>query len=107
GPDSRLAPPRLASLRVHTFGKGTCVATGPDDAKAALLTATAARVRERAGDEAAVVERFVRAYYEHVAPEDLIGRSEVDLYGAALCHWNLARVKQPGEIKVNVYTPNV
>ena len=80
----------------------------PDEAKALLLEATCARVRERIdGPEAADVERFVRAYYAHVAPGDLLDRSELDLYGAALAHWNLARVRRPGEIKVHVYTPNV
>jgi glutamate dehydrogenase len=80
----------------------------PDEAKELLLEATCARVRERIdGSEAADVERFVRAYYAHVAPDDLLDRSALDLYGAALAHWNLARVRRPGEIKVHVYTPNV
>jgi glutamate dehydrogenase len=84
------------------------MATSPDDAKAALLEAVAQRARSSFdGDQAADVERFVRAYYHHVAPEDLVGRSEADLYGAALAHWNLARVRRPGETKVHVYTPNV
>ena len=84
------------------------MATSPDERKAALLEATVARVRERVdGAEADDVERFVRAYYAHVAPDDLSDRSDLDLYGAALAHWNLARVRQPGETKVHVYTPNV
>jgi glutamate dehydrogenase len=49
----------------------------------------------------------VRAYYAHAAPDDLSERSPVDLYGAAVAHWNLARIRQPGELKVHVYTPNV
>ena len=82
--------------------------TSPDEAKAALLDATAARVREHVGeDEAPDVERFVRAYYAHVAPEDLLDRSELDLFGAALEHRSLARVRLPGEAKVHVYTPSV
>src|SRR5438128_6607407 len=84
------------------------MATSPHEAKAALLEATVARVREQFhGPQAPDVERFVRAYYEHVAAEDLLDRSELDLYCAALAHWNLARVRRPGEIKVHVYTPNV
>ena len=84
------------------------MATSPDERKAALLEATVARVRERVEAAAADdVERFVRAYYAHVAPDDLSDRSDLDLYGAALAHWNLARVRQPGETKVHVYTPNV
>jgi glutamate dehydrogenase len=84
------------------------VATRPDDARAAVLEATAARVRERVdGEEADGLERFVRRYYDHVALEDLAERSTLDLGGAALAHWNLMRVRQPGEIKVHVYSPNV
>jgi glutamate dehydrogenase len=84
------------------------VATRPDEAKGAVLDATVARVREcidRA--EADQVERFVRRYYEHVAPEDIVGRRDLDLTGAALAHWGLMRVRMPGEIKVHVYSPNM
>ena len=79
------------------------MATSPDERKAALLDATVARVRERVEPgQADDVERFVRAYYAHVAPDDLSDRSDLDLYGAAVAHWNLARVRQPGESKVHV-----
>jgi glutamate dehydrogenase len=61
------------------------VATKPDEAKAAVIGATIARVRERIhGPEADELERFVRAYYEHAAPEDLVERSDLELSGAAL-----------------------
>ena len=84
------------------------MATAPEDAKAALLDAAAGVVRERVDAERApAVERFLRRYYEHVAPEDLEGRTEHDLYGAALAHWSLARVRKPGEIVVRVYSPTV
>ncbi|MEP7225632.1 MAG: NAD-glutamate dehydrogenase, partial [Actinomycetota bacterium] len=52
------------------------------------------------------MERFVRAYYAHVAPDDLSDRSDLELAGAALAHRSLALVRQPGETKVHVYTPN-
>ncbi len=61
------------------------MATSAHETKDALLEAVAARA------ETADVERFVRAYYAHVAPEDLADRSVDDLYGAALAHFNLAR----------------
>jgi glutamate dehydrogenase len=34
-------------------------------------------------------------------------RSEVDLAGAALAHWGLARVRRPGETKIHVYSPSL
>ena len=84
------------------------MATSPDERKTALLEATVARVHEQVeGAPAGDLERFVRAYYAHVAPDDLSDRSALDLYGAAVAHWNLARVRRPGELKVHVYTPNV
>jgi glutamate dehydrogenase len=84
------------------------VATRPDEAKSAVLEATVARARERIdGPEADELERFVRRYYEHVAPEDLVERSDLDLCGAALAHWSQLRFRSPGEAKVHVYTPNV
>ena len=84
------------------------MATSPDETKDALLEAVVARVHaELEGAEAADVERFVRAYYAHVAPDDLIERSADDLYGAALAHRSLARVRRAGETKIHVYTPNL
>ena len=80
----------------------------PDEAKAAALDAAAARVWEQAEPhEAEQLGRFVRHYYAHVAPEDVVARSEVDLCGAALAHWRLLRVRNSGEIKVHVYSPSL
>ena len=82
--------------------------TSPAETKAALLESAVARVRERLeGNEADDVERFVRAYYANASPDDLVGRNDLDLYGAAMAHWQLARLRRPGELKVHVYNPNV
>jgi glutamate dehydrogenase len=84
------------------------VATSVQETKDARIEGVVARVRDTVeAQEVDDVERFVRAYYEHVAPEDLAQRSEEDLYGAALAHWGLARVRRPGELKVHVYTPSL
>ncbi len=78
------------------------------DAKEAVLEAVVARIRERAAEsQQADLERFVRAYYRHVPADDLVGRDDLDLYGAALAHWHLLRVRKRGEIKVHVYNPNL
>ncbi len=82
------------------------MATETVEAKTAVLEAAVARAREHAGADAEDVERFVRAYYAHVAPEELAGRSDVDVAGAALAHRQLAAVRRPGETKVHVYTPS-
>ena len=81
--------------------------TRTDDAKATILEAAVSRARALAGTEADDVERWVRAYYAHVAPEDLADRTDADLAGAALAHWSLAQQRRPGELKLRVYNPNV
>ncbi len=50
-------------------------------------------------------EAFVRQYYRWVSPEDLEERSELDVYGAALAHFNLARRRAPGATRIRVYNP--
>jgi glutamate dehydrogenase len=77
-----------------------------EEIEAALIDDVCSRVREKMrDDEAPQVEEFVRQYYRRVPPEDLVGRSELDVYGAALAHWNFMHRRAPGEAKVRVYNP--
>lgn len=77
-----------------------------EELEAALIDDVCSRVREKLGDgEAPQVEEFVRQYYHRVPPDDLVGRSESDVYGAALAHWNFMHHRAPGEAKVRVYNP--
>jgi glutamate dehydrogenase len=77
-----------------------------EEIEAALIDDVCSRVREKLrDDEAQHVEEFVRQYYRRVPPEDLVGRSELDVYGAALAHWNFMCRRAPGEPKVRVYNP--
>ncbi len=67
-----------------------------------------ALVRAKASTEQrATLERFVNAYYEQVAPDDLLERRADDLYGAALSLWNFARKRTPGQPKLRVFNPTV
>ena len=52
-------------------------------------------------------QRFVRAYYRDVAPDDLAERDPLDLYGAALAQLRSAELRQPGEVKLRVYNPKL
>ncbi len=64
------------------------------------------RIRERLPIEVAgACEAFVRQYYHWVPAEDLTERNSLDLYGAAVAHWNLAQHRSAGEAKVHVYNP--
>jgi glutamate dehydrogenase len=72
----------------------------------ALIDGVCARLHEHLpGRDADQAEEFVRQYYRWVAPEDLQGKSGLDLYGAALSHLNFARERTPGESKVRVFNP--
>jgi glutamate dehydrogenase len=72
-----------------------------------LIDAVIARLYERlSADQAGVCESFVRQYYKWVPVDDLIERSALDLYGAAVAHWNLALERPAGGSKVRVYNPD-
>jgi glutamate dehydrogenase len=79
----------------------------PAEFETELIDSVCARVQERLqGAEAGECEAFVRQYYHWVPPEDLMGRSSVDLYGAALAQWNLAQQRAAAGAKVRVYNPD-
>ena len=72
-----------------------------------LIDTVCDRVRARLpADQATPCEAFVRQYYQWVPAEDLADRNPLDLYGAAVAHWNLAQQRAPGEAKVRVYNPD-
>jgi glutamate dehydrogenase len=85
-----------------------------DEAKAELLERTA-RVAEGSpgghqpgrGLDAKAVQAFLQQYYLHTAPEDLLDRDPVDVYGAALSHYRLAETRPQGTANVRVHTPTV
>ena len=81
------------------------MAVKPEEAKAALVERAIANVHERLPEvQASDVESFTRAFYADAAPEDL---TELDLYGAALAHWQFVQRRRPGERKVHAYTPTL
>jgi glutamate dehydrogenase len=72
-----------------------------------LIEAVCTRIRERLpDDQAGPCQEFVRQYYRWVPAADLADRGPIDLYGAAIAHWNLAQHRRPGETKVHVYNPD-
>jgi glutamate dehydrogenase len=76
------------------------------DVDEALLDTVCSRLREHlSGAESAQAEAFARQYYRWVSPDDIAERSELDVYGAALAHFDLARRRTPGATKVRIYNP--
>ena len=74
--------------------------------KSELIDAVVGFVEDRLGrDEAGTVGRFVRQFYRHVPPEDVVALEPDDLYGASLSLWSFGAVRQPGQAKVRAYNP--
>ncbi|MGN6574523.1 MAG: NAD-glutamate dehydrogenase domain-containing protein, partial [Nocardioides sp.] len=71
--------------------------------KAASLAASRKGTGSLPGDGAAAL---LRAFYRHVAAEDVADRSEVDLYGGAMSQYKLAAQRPQGTAKIRVFTPS-
>ncbi|MCK2221124.1 NAD-glutamate dehydrogenase [Actinomadura sp. ATCC 31491] len=50
---------------------------------------------------------FLRLYYRHVAPEDLLDRDPVDVYGPAMSQRQLAEQRPQGRAVVRAFTPTL
>ena len=73
------------------------------DVDEALLDTVCSRLRAHlSGDEAKQAEAFARQYYRWVAPEDIAERSELDVYGAALAHFDLARTTSSTSLIISI-----
>ncbi|MCW2773103.1 MAG: NAD-glutamate dehydrogenase [Nocardioides sp.] len=53
------------------------------------------------------VDALIRAYYRHVASEDVCDRSGTDVYGAFASHYQLAANRPQGTARVRVSTPSL
>src|SRR6478609_1299628 len=86
-----------------------------DAAKADLLRkAAAAAENSQVGGAApgeglsnGALAAYLHHYYLHTAPEDVISRDPVDLYGAAASHYRLGLKRPQGTAEVRVSTPTV
>ncbi|MFJ5234230.1 NAD-glutamate dehydrogenase [Kitasatospora sp. NPDC088391] len=86
-----------------------------DAAKADLLRkAAAAAENSQVGGAApgeglsnGALAAYLHHYYLHTAPEDVISRDPVDVYGAAASHYRLGLKRPQGTAEVRVSTPTV
>jgi glutamate dehydrogenase len=79
-----------------------------DVEKSHLLTqaiALAERSSGTGGPPKDEVGRLLRAYYRHVALDDLVDRTAEELYGALVSHYRTAEVRPQGTARVHVFTP--
>ncbi|CAM9393103.1 unnamed protein product [Phaeothamnion confervicola] len=76
------------------------------DKKSALLDEAIAFMGKRITDDSRTeLAEFIRLYYQHVSPEDLLHLSTQNLYGAALAHYKFAARRGAGETLIRVTTP--
>src|SRR5664280_2690577 len=89
--------------------RGPRMPTTLEQAKADLIDRAIQTLRQGSGGlaqlEAAGFECFLREYYRRTPPDDIIDRSEIDLFGMALAHWELGRHREAGTPHIRVYTP--
>ncbi|MFI4937601.1 MAG: NAD-glutamate dehydrogenase [Candidatus Berkiellales bacterium] len=77
-----------------------------EEAHEELIQRVIALVREKLPkQEVPLISDFVKQYYLSASPEDLLERSDIDLYGALISHWHFLNQKAPSETKVRVYNP--
>jgi glutamate dehydrogenase len=84
------------------------VATTLEDSKTELLTRLCVYAEKRGvSHEGPSITTLLRAYYKHAAPEDLLDRNAVDLYGAVMHHLKSGTERPQGTAKVQIFTPTV
>ncbi|HET7357312.1 MAG TPA: NAD-glutamate dehydrogenase [Nocardioidaceae bacterium] len=79
-----------------------------DESRDALIAKAAALASTRSGAGGLSAERSAKllaAYFRHVPAEDVVERSEADLYGAAMSHYELAAERPQGTANIRVLTP--
>ncbi|WP_067488482.1 NAD-glutamate dehydrogenase [Actinomadura hibisca] len=81
-----------------------------DQAKDDLLRRAAETCVQRPGargDDLEEAVEYLRLYYRHVAPEDLLTRDPADICGPAMAHRLLGEERPQGRAKVRVFTPTL
>ena len=82
----------------------TAMSSTLEQSRQQLLHSAAERADHGGGEG---VEEFLKAYYRHVATEDLLARAPEDLLGAALAHRELAAHRPVGTANIAVSNPEV
>ena len=85
------------------------MSTATDLKKSELLdraTELAMARKGSGGPPADEVGSLIKAYYRHIAADDLAERTDVDLYGALASQYRLADNRPQGRANVHVFTPS-
>ncbi len=85
------------------------MSTATDLNKSELLDRATEVARARKGSGGPPTETvgaLIKAYYRHIAADDLADRSDVDLYAALASQFRLADNRPQGRANVHVFTPS-
>jgi len=85
------------------------VSTATDVKKSEMLdraTELAMARKGSGGPPAGEVGELIKAYYRHIAAEDVVERSDIDLYAALASQFRLADNRPQGRANVHVFTPS-
>lgn len=79
-----------------------------EERKQQLVERLAEEMRRRVtGNLSDSAERFVRHYFRHVAPDEVIDTSPDTLLGAVLSLWEHAQTRLPGHARIRIFNPAV
>jgi len=53
------------------------------------------------------LSHFIACYFQQLSETDMLRFGSEDLFGAALCHWELAQTRIPGEATLKLYNPQI
>lgn len=98
---------RLEEAKSDLLTRASAVAEHPGRAAGPVEETPGTQPSERMASHRARTEAFLRRYYRHVAPEDLVERDPVDVFGVAASHRRAAEERPQGTAVVHVFTPTV
>ena len=78
-----------------------------DGQPSVLLQNVSKLIKQKVKDQVELVEKFAFTLYGNVANEDMFGRNDSDLYGAALSLWQTFNTHADDSAKIRVFNPEI
>lgn len=78
-----------------------------DGQPSVLLQNVSKLIKQKVKDQVELVEKFAFTLYGNVANEDMFGRNDSDLYGAALSLWQTFNTHAADSAKIRVFNPEI
>lgn len=78
-----------------------------DGQPSVLLQNVSKLIHKKVKDQVSLVEKFAFTLYGNISNEDLVGRNDSDLYGAALSLWQTFNSHADAAAKIRVFNPEM